>query len=146
MCWTLGGKSSSTGLFWCGPLVTALGWVLYFHLLQALCLESTNRKQEHREEGSPSKGFPLQQHRRVQRKTSGRANIPYPRFPTKAFSCRQQQSWDLGTGEFYRFGRSLKVTPSHICLPRRQTESETQRLPGGPAIEHHKQGYFGGIF
>lgn len=51
-----------------------------------------------------------------------------------------------GTGELYRFGRSLKVTPSHICLPCRQTESEMERLPGALAIKHHRQEYFRGIF
>lgn len=70
-----------------------------------------------------------------------------PGSPTQACTFRQQHSVEIwGTGELYRFGRSLKVTPSHICLPCRQTESEMERLPGGLDIKHHRQQYFRRIF
>lgn len=97
-------------------------------------------------ESCSCKGF-FQQYQGVQSKVSGRANIPYPRFPqpdTLAWGNSSTKYW--GTEELYWFGRSLKVTPSHVCLPCRHTERETERPPGGPAIKHHRQDYFGGIF
>lgn len=98
------------------------------------------------EERYSCKGF-FQQYQGVQSKVSGRANIPYPRFPqpeTLAWGNSSTKYW--GTEELYWFGRSLKVTSSHVCLPCRHTERETERPPGGPAIKHHRRDYFGGIF
>lgn len=47
--------------------------------------------------------------------------------PAQAFSFRQQQRWDLANWELYRFGCFLKLRPSLICLPCRQTEGEKVR-------------------
>lgn len=83
----------------------------------------------------------------VQSKASGRANIPDPNFPqpkTLAWGNNSTKSWE--PRELYWFGRSLKVTLPHICLPCRHTDRETERPPGGPAIEHHRRNSFGGIF
>lgn len=65
------------------------------------------------------------------------SQVPQPE--TLAWGNSSTEYW--GTEELYWFGRSLKVS-SHVCLPRRPTERETERPPGEPAIKHHKAGLF----